>query len=94
MKIKLHRVKHISTGLYYQPGENNLSEKGKVYQNNQDCLMNGYGDRLSLSMLKSAKLLKKHPEWFKDWEESRWDHKRIFKNVSFSEFEREEIKTE
>ena len=92
--MKLHRVKHIPTGLYYQPGESNLSEKGKIYQNNQDCLMNGYGDRLGLSMLKTSKILKKHPEWFADWEEANWDHKRIFKNFNFSDFEREEIKVE
>ena len=91
--MNLHRVKHIPTGLYYQPGENNLSEKGKIYQNNQDCLMNGYGNYLSLTMLKTAKLLKKHPEWFDDWEDAKWDHKRVFKNISFDEFEREDIKT-
>ena len=36
--IKFHRVKHIPTGLYYQPGSNNLSEKGKIYHNNHDVI--------------------------------------------------------
>ena len=84
---KIHKVKHLPTGLYYKPGVNNLSEKGKIYNNNQDCLSGHFG-YITISMEKTAKLLKKHPEWFEDWKES-WNHKSIYKNVDLSEFERE-----
>lgn len=30
-KVKMYRIKHKPTGLYYKPGTPNLSTKGKVY---------------------------------------------------------------
>lgn len=38
--MKAYRLKHIPTGLYYQPakGGNNLSERGKVYLTNANPL--------------------------------------------------------
>ena len=29
--MKPYRIKHVSTGLYYKPGEVNLTKNGKVY---------------------------------------------------------------
>jgi hypothetical protein len=31
METKIYKLRHKPTGLFYQPGERNLSEKGKVY---------------------------------------------------------------
>lgn len=31
MKTKVYKLRHKPTGLFYQPGKCNLSEKGKVY---------------------------------------------------------------
>lgn len=36
--MKPYRVKHIPTGLYYKPGEVNLSKRGKVYQTSNNIL--------------------------------------------------------
>lgn len=38
--MKAYRIKHIPTGLYYQPvkGGNNLSKRGKVYLTNANPL--------------------------------------------------------
>lgn len=33
-----YRVKHIPTGLYYKPGETNLSKNGKIYQTGANIL--------------------------------------------------------
>ena len=61
--MNLHRIKHIPTGLYYKPGENNLSEKGKIYLTNQDILV-GNAKYIGISMIKTSKLIKKYPKFF------------------------------
>ena len=33
-----YRIKHLNTGLYYKPGRNNLTEKGKVYASGNNIL--------------------------------------------------------
>lgn len=43
--MKPFRLKHIPTGLYYQPHKhrgNNLSEKGKVYMTTNTPILTGY----------------------------------------------------
>lgn len=41
--MKPYRIKHVPTGLYYKPGENNLSKTGKVYQTGCNVLTTYYG---------------------------------------------------
>ena len=60
--IKLHRVKHIPTGLYYQPGTNNLSEKGKIYSNNHDVISANWYCCTGIRISKSSKVYLKHKE--------------------------------
>ena len=90
--MDLHRVKHIPSGLYYQPGENNFSEKGKIYSNNQDVL-SGNCSHIGISMVKTSKVVKKYPDVFKDWEDSIAFNDRIFKSIIKDEFIREPIET-
>lgn len=89
--MNLHRVKHIPSGLYYQPGENNFSEKGKVYQNNQDVLV-GDAKYIGISMTKTSKLVKKYSNFFENWDDELGFYgKRIFKRFPKEEFIREQI---
>lgn len=91
--MNLHRVKHIPTGLYYQTGKNNLSENGKIYYNNQDCIsLIKNTQSLCLSMNKTSRIVKKYPELFKDWEDSKCFNNQIIKIIDISELEREEFK--
>lgn len=48
--MKAYRVKHIPTGLYYQPrnGHNNLSPKGKVYNTNNSIFSGQKSIRISI----------------------------------------------
>ena len=89
--MNLHRVKHIPSGLYYQPGENNFSEKGKIYQNNHDVLI-GNWSAIGISMKKNSRIFKKYTKVFEEWEDDRCSYGRgVFKILPKSEFEREPI---
>lgn len=53
--MKVYRLKHKPTGLYYQPvrgkygNQTNLSKRGKVYQTTQNALI-GNGDTIIISI--------------------------------------------
>jgi len=59
---RAHRVKHIPTGLYYQPGHSNLSEKGKVYHTNSDVISANWIYGVVLKIDRDSKLYRKHKE--------------------------------
>lgn len=44
LNYMMYKLKHIPTGLYYQPVKdgNNLSKRGKIYQTKQNPLTMGY----------------------------------------------------
>ena len=62
-----YRLKHIPTGLYYQPSKgganqkNNLSEKGKIYSSNNNIISysSGFNTEIRLQVT-SKKLLRKY----------------------------------
>lgn len=57
---KLYRIKHVPTGLYYKPGDNNLSEKhGKVYQTGSSILSYFGGDIIKVE-INNKNILKKY----------------------------------
>ena len=80
----MHRIKHIESGLYYQPGKNNFSEKGKVYFTNRDALSDNFNS-VTISMDKDSRIVKKYPDLFKDWKEyhSRYLVKFLLKTNLF-----------
>lgn len=54
--MKIYRLKHKPTGLYYQPvrgrfskDKTNLSKNGKIYQNNQNALI-GQSDTIIINV--------------------------------------------
>lgn len=92
--VKLYRIKHKASGLYYQPARNhsNLGKNGKVYMANNSPLLanNGY-DYISISVRKGTKVhdilekempLKGVDEYF---------GKAVYYCVPKSEFEKEEL---
>ncbi|WP_396180268.1 hypothetical protein [Flavobacterium sp.] len=55
--MKPYKLKHIPTGLYYQPGRNNLSEKGKIYYADYNILK---GDRLVVKLSSTSNIYKRY----------------------------------
>lgn len=82
---KPYRIKHIKTGLYYQPSKsgNNLSTKGKVYFTNTNCIdyiAKKHG--LCISLLESGGIYKKYHEalavYFSHFNKVRWNKAAIY----------------
>ncbi len=87
---KIHKVRHKETGLYYKPGKTNLSEKGKIYTSNQDCI-NGGSSHIYITIEKTSRIYKKYETYFKDWEQAKWDKNCVIKFMLYDEFEKEYI---
>lgn len=51
-----YRIKHIPTGLYYKPGEVNLSKTGKVYQTANNILTYVCRGCVTVSIRKGSKI--------------------------------------
>ncbi len=68
MEIKLYRLKHKPTGLYYKPGNINLSTKGKIYTSNNNLLsyLGHYGT--SLTIPTDSRIFKKYEVMFQSLE--------------------------
>ena len=60
MNVKIYRLKHKATGLYYSKGT--LSEKGKFYTTGSNYLSYLGGCHDFLWVYKDSKLYKKHSE--------------------------------
>lgn len=88
----LYKMKHLPTGLYYQPikhGGSNLSKKGKVYQTNSNGIENDkdyiyvYASKKSLILNKTKHILL--------WEESHACRDQLKAKTLQSEWIREEL---
>ena len=92
--IKFHRVKHLPTGLYYQPGSTNLSEKGKMYSSNSDVISANFGHCTPIRISKSSKVYLRHKEIIDKYaNDIRTDALMIFANTE-RDLVREEINME
>lgn len=58
MKTKIYKLRHKPTGLFYQPGERNLSEKGKTYTKTPSKRWPGY----YVELPKDSKVYKKYKD--------------------------------
>ena len=89
----IYKVKHKPSGLYYQPGPNNLSVKGKIYQNSNN-LLTGYkrDSEFYIHIIKDGTIHKQYPNL--KWEEDRWRCYRMRLLTSVSDWEIEELKIE
>lgn len=86
-----YRIKHIETGLYYTPGPtSNLSEKGKIYNTNNN-LINYLGEHFTIDLrLFNRKTIEKYKDVLSKCgilNSSSW--KKY--NVYAAEFEREDL---
>lgn len=89
----MYKLKHKPSGLYYQPGPNNLSVKGKIYQSGNN-LLTGYkeNDKFFIHVSKDRTIHRNYPNL--KWEEDRWRSYRIRILTSVSDWEIEELKIE
>lgn len=69
-----YRIKHIPTGLYYKPGERNLSKTGKVYQTANNILTYVCRGYVHVSVRNGSKIheatkdkIQWEPQRFKSW---------------------------
>jgi hypothetical protein len=89
--MKPYRIKHIPTGLYYQPVKsgNSLGERGKVYLTNASPLsMNGDGYPIFLQLRKDSLAYKKVANLV-DWKD--YDYKSVTYRANKAEFVIEEL---
>lgn len=90
--MKAYRLKHISTGLYYQPssGGSNLSKHGKVYLTKQNPLIQNRGmDYIWIDINKYSRIYKEYAPYFHEFE--NYTTRDISCRIPKSEFEIEYI---
>lgn len=87
--MKPYRIKHKSTGLYYQPtvNGNNLSKTGKVYLTNNSVLK-GTDTFIFISLNERGKLYKEYGKYFPTLKPYHLD---MAGRVAKTEFEKEEL---
>lgn len=88
--MKPYRVKHVPSGLYYQPTKdgNNLSKTGKVYFTSHNCL-SGDNEYIWISMKKDSRLITSLKSIV--FEECKWNEYKLISKVTKSEFIKEEL---
>lgn len=88
--MKPYRIKHIPTGLYYKPGEVNLSKTGKVYQTANNILTYVCRGSVPVAVNKGSKIYEATKDKIQ-WEPSRCQYWRVFAKLPITEFEKEEL---
>ena len=90
--MKLYRIRHKNSGLYYKPltgGGNNLSKTGKVYTGNSNAITNSC-DYLYIQMNGNSKLLSEYLSDY-EWKEERYNYGFVYCKIPKSEFEIENL---
>lgn len=88
--MKPYRIKHIPTGLYYKPGEVNLSKTGKVYQTANNILTYVSRDAVLVEVSKGSKIHEATKDKIQ-WESSRSRPWHVVAKLPITEFEKEEL---
>lgn len=93
--MKPYKVKHIPTGLYYQPHKHrgsHLSKNGKIYQTNVNGVESGnYGHKTFTVWCQKDSTIHKLTASVLDWTESRHSYGQIKAETRFEDWIREEI---
>ena len=94
--MKPYRMKHVPTGLYYQPHKHrgsHLSKVGKVYQRSYNGVENGnYGHKTFQVLCQRDSTIHKKTKDILEWTECRWGSANMLKaETQFSDWVREEI---
>lgn len=88
--MKPYRIKHIPTGLYYKPGETNLSKTGKAYQTANNILTYVCRGCVPVSILKGSKIHEATKDKIQ-WEPERFRPWVCNATLPITEFEKEEL---
>lgn len=88
--MKPYRIKHIPTGLYYKPGEVNLSKTGKVYQTANNILTYVCRGVVLVEVRKGSKIHEATKDKIQ-WEPSRYHPWHVVTKLPITEFEKEEL---
>lgn len=95
-QIKPYRLKHLPTGLYYQPHRHrgsNLSEKGKVYLSKGNALSPGRirGHKtFSVWVDKNSRVHKLTKDKL-EWTEDKYNYGQLFAETNFNDWVKEEL---
>lgn len=92
--MKPYRLKHIPTGLYFQPHKHrgsHLSKRGKIYQTNSNGLETGmHGHKFFTVACEKDSQIHKLTTSVLNWEEG-WSYNQLKANTQFSDWIKEEI---
>lgn len=88
--MKPYRIKHIPTGLYYKPGEVNLSKTGKVYQTAGNILTYVCRGSVPVEVNKGSKIHEATKDRIR-WESARYRPWHVVAMLPITEFEKEEL---
>lgn len=88
--MKPYRIKHIPTGLYYKPGEVNLSKNGKVYQTANNILTYVCRAVVPVEVRKGSKIYEATKDKIQ-WESARYRPWHVVAMLPITEFEKEEL---
>lgn len=91
--MKPYKVKHVPTGLYYQPHKHrgsHLSKSGKIYQTNINGVESGnYGHKTFTVWCEKNSTIHKLTKDILTWTESRYNQLKA--ETNFEDWIREEI---
>ena len=88
--MNLYKLKHIQTGLYYNPGVNNLSKKGKIYTTNSNVITMYNNLPFIISVCNNSNVYKQTKDIL-NWEQSKCMSSRMILKVSPEDFIKEYI---
>lgn len=90
--IKPYKVKHIPTGLYFQPNKNgnNLSPRGKVYLTETNPCNRGMCDLIRLSIKEDSIVYDKTKDII-PWQKATWTYGVMYYHAPKSDFQIEEL---
>jgi len=93
--MKPYKMKHIPTGLYYQPHKHrgsNLSKNGKIYQTASNGVSTGnYGHKTFTVWCEKDSQIHKKTQDVLDWKETNMSGNQIKAETQFSDWVKEEI---
>lgn len=94
----IYKLKHVPTGLYYQPHKHrgsNLSKKGKIYQTATHGLSSAMRDRHTTFSIQVEKdsIIHKLTKDILNYKECRWTYNQLHAETLLTDWIIEEIKT-
>lgn len=90
--IKPYKIRHIPTGLYYQPNKsgNNLSPRGKVYLTETNPCNRGVCSFIRLS-IKDNSIVYRQTKDIIPWQKATWSYREMYYRAPKSDFQIEEL---